>query len=133
MFNKPGNQSDRAPSSTNIITSRGASSYAGPSSTKQPPESLEYGNSRIRNMNEEYEKEVKSTNLYLELNPNVQPPNTVIKLYPKSLVVPSGQAITEKAKEERRINIEKRNAQLARDAKKQGLQSPDKVYEHPGR
>ena len=133
MVNKTGNQSDRAPSSTNIITSRDTSTYAGaPSNSQQQPQ-LKYGNSRIRNMNEEYEKEVKSTNLYLELNLNVPPPNTVIKPYRKSHIVPSGQVYEERIIEEQRVSKEKTNAQLARDAKKQGLQSPDKVYEHPGR
>ena len=129
MFNKPGNQSGRPPSSTNIITSRDTSTYAGaPSNTKQ-----EYGDSRIKNMNAEYEKKVKDTESYLDLNLNVPSPNIVIETYRRSLVVPSGQAETEKAIEQRRKFVEKTNAQLARDGKKQGLQSPDRVYEGPGR
>ena len=132
MVNKTGNQSDRAPSSTNIITSRGASSYAGaPSNSQQPPESLEYGNSRIRNMNEEYEKEVKSTKSYSNLSLDDPPKKIVIEKYRAKYLVPLGTAHTEKAIEQRRKFVEKRNAQFTRDARKLGSEPPDKVYVGP--
>ena len=134
MVNKTGNQSDRASSSTNIITSRDASSYAGaPSNSQQQPPSLKYGNSRIEKMDAKFEEEVKNTKSYLNLSLDDPPKKIVIEKYREKYVVPLGTAHTEKAIEQRRKFVEKMNSQLEKEGKKQGLQSPDRVYQGPGK
>ena len=118
---KKGGSYDAEPALTN---------RSGGSSSKSA-KNQNYGSLRAERSLKEEEARTRADKSYLELNLDAPPPNTVIKLYPKSLVVPSGQAKTEKDNEERRINIEKTNAQLEKAAKKLGSEPPDKVYVGP--
>jgi len=57
-------------------------------------------------------------------------PSNVIKLDRKTHIVPSGEVEKEKALEEWRKFVEKKNSQLEKEAKKQGLEA-DRVYKGP--
>jgi hypothetical protein len=103
------------------------------SNAQQQSQSPAYANSRIENINREYEKSVKNTKLYSNFRPDDPLPSNIIKLDRKTHIVPSGEVEKERALEERRRLVERMDSYLQKVAEKQGIASPDRVYKGPGK